>query len=83
MVGDLQAEVADGQVTSQAAQDLFSHLQRLLFSPPGQDAQQIQEQYQQLVQTYDQRLSQTQITGPAVGRLRKELAALGAALGAL
>jgi eukaryotic-like serine/threonine-protein kinase len=82
-VGDLQAEVADGQVTPQAGQDLFSHLQRLLFGPPGQNAQQIQQQYQQLVQAYDQHLSQAHITGPAAARLRQALAALGAALGAL
>ena len=37
-VGDLQAGVADGQVTQQAGQDLFSHLQPLLFGPPGQNA---------------------------------------------
>jgi len=34
-VGDLQAGVADGQVTQQAGQDLFSHLQPLLFGPPA------------------------------------------------
>ena len=82
-IGDLQAEVADGQVTPQAGQDLFSHLQQLLFGPPGQNPQQIQQQYQQLVQAYDQRQSQGQITGPAAARLRHALAALGAALGAL
>ena len=38
-VGDLQAGVADGQVAQPAGQDLFSHLQPLLFGPPGQDAQ--------------------------------------------
>ncbi|HLN69098.1 MAG TPA: protein kinase [Streptosporangiaceae bacterium] len=81
--GDLQAAVADGQVTQQAGQDLFSHLQQLLFGPPGQNAQQIQQQYQQLAQAYDQHLSQGQITGPAATRLRKALQALGAALGAL
>ena len=83
LVGDLQAAVADGQVTQQAGQDLFSHLQQLLFGPPGQDAQQIQQQYQQLVQAYDQHQSQGQITGPAAARLRHALQALGAALGAL
>jgi hypothetical protein len=83
LVGDLQAEVADGQVTPQAGEDLFGQLQRLLFDSPGQDAQQIQQQYQQLVETYDQRLSQAQISGPATARLRHALAALGTALGAL
>jgi hypothetical protein len=81
--GDLQAAVAAGQVTPQAGQDLFSHLQQLLFGPPGQNAQQIQQQYQQLVQAYDQHQAQGQITGPAAARLRHALQALGTALGAL
>ena len=81
--GDLQAGVADGQVTQQAGQDVFGHLQQLLFGPPGQNPQQIQQQYQQLVQAYDQHQAQGQITGPAVARLRQALQALGAALGAL
>ena len=82
-VGDLQAAVADGQVTPQAGQDLFNHLQQLLFGPPGQNTQQIQQQYQQLIQAYDQHQSQGQITGPAASRLRHALQALGTALGAL
>ncbi len=76
--GDLQAAVADGQVTPQAGQDLFGHLQQLLFGPPGQDPQQIQQQYQQLVQAYDQHQAQGQITGPAAARLHQALQALGA-----
>jgi len=82
-VGDLQAAVADGQVTPQAGQDLFSHLQQLLFGPPGQNTQQIQQQYQQLIQAYDQHQSQGQITWPGASRLRHALQALGTALGAL
>jgi len=82
-VGDLQAGVADGQVTPQAGQDMFNHLQQLLFAPPGQDTKQMQKQYQILVQTYDQRQSQGQITGPAAARLRHALRALGTALGVL
>jgi hypothetical protein len=78
LVGDLQAAVADGQVTQQAGQDLLSHLQQLLFGPPGQIAQQVQQQYQQLVQDYDQHQSQGQITEPAAARLHHVLAALGA-----
>ncbi|HLN71583.1 MAG TPA: protein kinase [Streptosporangiaceae bacterium] len=81
--GDLQAAVAGGQVTQQAGQDLFSHLQQLLFGPAGQNTQQIQQQYQQLVQAYDQHQSQGQITGPAAARLRHAVQALGAALGVL
>jgi len=82
-VGDLQAAVADGQVTPQAGQDLFNHLQQLLFGPPGQNTQQIQQQYQQLIQAYDQHQSQGQITGPGASRLRHALQALGIALGVL
>ena len=70
-------------MTRQAGQDLFNHLQQLLFGPPGQNTQQVQQQYQQLIQAYDQHQSQGQITGPAVSRLRHDLEALGTALVAL
>ena len=43
--GDLQAAVADGQVTTQAGHDLFGHLQQLLFGPPGQNPEQSQPMY--------------------------------------
>ena len=81
-VGNLQAGVADGQVAQQAGQDLFNHLQQLLFGTPGQNPRQIQQQYQQLLQSYDQHESQGQITGPAATILRSDLSAVGAALGA-
>jgi hypothetical protein len=81
LVGNLQAGVADGQVTQQAGQDLFSHLQPLLFGPPGPDAQQTQNQFTQLVQAYDKHQSQGQITGNAATTVSKAIAALGAALG--
>lgn len=74
LVGDLEAGMADGQVTPQAGQDLSSHLQQLLFGPPGQDAQYIRQQYTQLVQAYDQRRAEGQITGRrrcAVARARR------------
>lgn len=78
LVGDLQAGVADGQVTQQAGQDLFSHLQPLLFGPPGQNAQQIQDQFTQLVKAYDQHQSQGQITGKAAATVPNAITALGA-----
>jgi len=81
-VGQLEAGVADGQVAPQAARDLYSHLQQLLFGPPGQDTQQIQQQYGQLVQAYEQHRSQEQITGHAATVLSQALAALGTAVGA-
>jgi eukaryotic-like serine/threonine-protein kinase len=82
-VGDLEAGVASGQVTQQAGQDLFNHLQQLLFGPPGQDPQQVDQQYAQLIQAYDQDQAQGQITGPAAATLRHALDALGTAVGAL
>ena len=83
-VGDLEAGVAGGQVSQQAGQDLFNQLQQLLFQTPDQqDGQQVQQQYSQLVQTYDQHQSQGDITGHAVTALRQDLQALGAAVGAL
>jgi len=77
----LQAGVADGQVAQPAGQDLFNHLQPLLFAPPGQSAQQTQDQFTQLVQAYDKHQSQGQITGKAATTVPKAIAALGAALG--
>ena len=82
-VGDLETGVASGQVTQQAGQGLFNHLQQLLFGPPGQDPQQVDQQYAQLVQAYDQDQAQGQITGPAAAILRRALDALGTAEGAL
>jgi hypothetical protein len=80
-VGDLQAAVADGQLTPQAGRDLFNHLQQLLFGPPDQNTQQIEEQYAHLVETYDQYQAHGDITGRAAITLRHALGALGAALG--
>jgi eukaryotic-like serine/threonine-protein kinase len=82
VVGDLEAGVANGQVAPQAGQDLYNHLQQLLFGPPGQDPQRIQRQYLQLLQSYDQHQSQGQITGHAAIALRHALHDLGAAAGA-
>ena len=53
------------------------------FGPPGQNPQQIQQQYAQLVQSYDQHSQQGQITGHAAIALRRALHALAAAVGAL
>ena len=61
----MEAGAADGQVAPSAGQDLYNHLQQLLFGPPRQDSQQIQQQYAQLLQSYDQHQSQAQITGHA------------------
>lgn len=83
LVGDLEAGVVDGQVTQQAGQNLFNQLQQLLFVPPGQNAQQIQNQYDQLVQAYTQYQSQGDISGQAAVTIPKAISALGNALGAL
>jgi hypothetical protein len=61
---------------------LYNHLQHLLFGPPGQPPQQIQQQYAQLVQAYDEDRSHGQISGHAATDLRRALATLGAAVGA-
>jgi eukaryotic-like serine/threonine-protein kinase len=81
-VGDLEAGVTDGQVAPPAGQDLYNHLQHLLFGPPDQTPQQIQQQYAQLLQSYDQHRQQGQITGHAATALRRALRALAAAIGA-
>ena len=83
LVGDLQAGVTDGQVTQQAGQNLFNQLQQLLFAPPGQSAQQTQNQYDQLAQAYTQYQSQGDITGEAAVTIPKAISALGNALGVL
>lgn len=83
LVGDLEAGVVDGQVTQQAGQNLFNQLQQLLFAPPGQNAQQIQNQYDQLVQAYTQYQSQGNISGQAAITIPRAISALGNALGVL
>ena len=81
-VGQLEAGIADGQVSPQAGEDLYNHLQRLLFGPPDQSPQQIQQLYGNLLQIYQQRVSKGQVAGQAAKGLRNALAAFGAALGA-
>lgn len=81
-VGDLEAGVTDGQVAPPAGQDLYNHLQPLLFGPPDQTPQQIQQQYAQLLQSYNQHRQQGQITGHAAIALQQALRALAAAVGA-
>lgn len=67
--------------TAGGRQDLFTHLQPLLFPPPGQHAQQARDQFRQLQQAYSQHQSQGQITGKAAAILPAAITALGAALG--
>jgi len=78
----LEAGVIDGQVASPAGQDLYNHLQDLLFGPPGQTPQQIQQQYAQLLQSYDEHAQHGEITGHAAVALRRALRALATAVGA-
>ena len=82
LVGDLQAGTVTGQVSEQAGQNMFNQLQQLLFQPPGRSAQQVQQQYDQLVQVYDQYQANGQITGHAAAALRRALDALRTAVGA-
>ncbi len=81
-VGDLQAGVVSGQVTTQAGQSMFNQLQQLLFQPADRNPQQVQQQYDQLVQVYDQYMQRGDITGRAVASLSHALDALRAAVGA-
>jgi hypothetical protein len=81
-VSDLQAGMADGQVSAQAGQSLINQFNQLLFNTPRDNAQQVEQQYAQLVEIYDQYRSQGQITGSAALVLRQDMDALGAALGA-
>jgi eukaryotic-like serine/threonine-protein kinase len=80
-VGNLKEGVSDSDVSQQAGQNLFSQLEQLLFYPPAGNAQQVDQQYSQLVQVYDQYLGQGQITGWAAAALRHDLTELGSALG--
>jgi eukaryotic-like serine/threonine-protein kinase len=80
LVGDLAAGVTDKQVAPPAGQDLYNHLEHLLFGPPGQTRQQIQQQYAQLLQSYDQHRQQGQVTGHAAIALRRALRALAVAI---
>jgi eukaryotic-like serine/threonine-protein kinase len=81
LAGDLQAAAGSGQLTQQAGQDLFNHLEQVLFPPPGQDPQQRRQQYAQLVRAFDQHLSHGDITATAAAAVHRALVALGAALG--
>jgi serine/threonine-protein kinase len=81
LVSDLEAGVQAGHLTPQAGQDLFGHLQPLLFNPGGQQPQQISQQYQQLVQAFDQDIAHGQITGSAtISTLRHDMTELARAL---
>jgi eukaryotic-like serine/threonine-protein kinase len=81
-VGELQAGVGSGQVTADAGRNLFNQLQRLLFEPPDQNPQGIQQQYDQLVQAFDHYQSDGKITGHAAVALSRALDVLRAATGA-
>jgi hypothetical protein len=85
LVGGLQVGVASGQVSQDAAQDMFDRLRELLFIQPGEDnaQQQIDERYSQLVSAYDERAQRGEITGTATAALRRDLDVLGRALGAI
>lgn len=81
-VTTLQAGMADGQVSQQAGQNLFNQFNQLLFNTPRDDAQQVEQQYSQLVEIYLQFRSQGQITGSAALVLRQDMDRLGTTLGA-
>ncbi len=80
LVSQLQAGLTDGQVSQQAGQSLFNQLQQVLFQTSG-NAEQREQQYAQLYESYDQYRSQGQISNPAAVALQRDLRALGTALG--
>ena len=81
LVSDLETGITDGQVSAEAGQNLFNQLQQLLFTTSRRTAAQVEQQFAQLVEEYDQYRAQGQITGQAASALRQELGALGNALG--
>jgi eukaryotic-like serine/threonine-protein kinase len=81
LVSELQAGVTDGQVSQQAGQNLFQQLQQLLFNTPSSNAEQVEQQYAQLVEVFDQYRTQGQIGAGTAATLRQDISALGAALG--
>jgi hypothetical protein len=81
-VGDLEAGVTSGQVSTDAGQNLFNQLQRLLFQPPDQDPERAQQQYGQLAQVYEHYQADGKITGRAALALGRDLDALRSAVGA-
>ena len=64
-----------------AGGNLINQFNQLMFNTPRDNPQQLEQQYAQLVEIYDQYRSQGQITGRAALMLRQEMDALGTALG--
>jgi len=83
LVSDLDTGLGDGQVTQQAGQQVIQQLNQLLFNTPSQDPTQVDQQYVQLINVFDQYKSQGQITGTAALRVRADLSELGTAFGAI
>ncbi len=82
LVTSLDAGVASGQVTLQAGQQLMQQVTQLVFSTPSQDPTQVEQQYSQLVVSFEQLQAQGQINGQAATTIRSEISTLGSALGA-
>ncbi len=83
--GDFVARLASGEsagaVSAQAGQQLYQDLQPILFSPQGSPAQRVQ-QFDQLVQNFDQDVASGQIAGATtVTALTQSLHELASALG--
>jgi hypothetical protein len=78
LVRDIDAGVQAGNLTPQAGRGLFRHLQPLLFNPGGQHDEQ---QYQQLVQAFDQDTTHGQMTGTTtITTVRNDLTELARTL---
>ncbi len=83
VVSALEAGVANGSVAPNAAQQLSNQLQPLLSSPHPEPAQQQVQQFDQLVQAFDQDVANGQIAGKksVIRALTDSIDSLAAALG--
>ena len=81
IVTALNLGVTNGTVAPHTGQQLDNQLQPLLFSAQPEPAAQQVQQFDQLVQSYDQNVANGQITGTSRTRLRRDLRRLAAALG--
>jgi serine/threonine protein kinase len=82
VVSALDADVTNGSVALPAEQQLTNLLQLLLISPNPASAQQQDQQFDQLVQAFDQDVANGQITGQAsIAVLTSSIDGLATALG--
>lgn len=81
LIAVLNSAVTNGTVASAAGQQLDNQLQPLLFSAQPESATQKSQQFDQLVQSFDQDVANGQITGKSTRLLRRAIKRLAVALG--